>query len=68
MLVICKKKKKKKKKEDMPGIRGPSDYSQEPSRDPCLKINAKASPSFLLFFVSFLIHRSAIDSILGVMW
>nr|GMC95327.1 sulfite oxidase [Ipomoea batatas] len=25
----------------MPGIRGPSDYSQEPPRHPCLKINAK---------------------------
>ncbi|KAL6953176.1 sulfite oxidase, partial [Sarracenia purpurea var. burkii] len=25
----------------MPGIRGPSEYSQEPSRHPCLKINAK---------------------------
>ncbi|WMV17660.1 hypothetical protein MTR67_011045 [Solanum verrucosum] len=25
----------------MPGIRGPSDYSREPPRHPCLKINAK---------------------------
>ncbi|XP_062151631.1 sulfite oxidase isoform X2 [Alnus glutinosa] len=25
----------------MPGVRGPSDYSQEPPRHPCLKINAK---------------------------
>nr|GLL26719.1 sulfite oxidase [Ipomoea trifida] len=25
----------------MPGIRGPSDYSQEPPRHPCLKINSK---------------------------
>ncbi|PSS35295.1 Sulfite oxidase [Actinidia chinensis var. chinensis] len=25
----------------MPGIRGPSEYSQEPGRHPCLKINAK---------------------------
>ncbi|XP_057465210.1 sulfite oxidase-like isoform X1 [Actinidia eriantha] len=25
----------------MPGIRGPSEYSQEPPRHPCLKINAK---------------------------
>ncbi|CAK9175128.1 unnamed protein product [Ilex paraguariensis] len=25
----------------MPGIRGPSDYSQEPPRHPCLQINAK---------------------------
>ncbi|CAN7041184.1 unnamed protein product [Brassica oleracea var. botrytis] len=25
----------------MPGIRGPSEYSQEPPRDPCLKVNAK---------------------------
>ncbi|XP_013641507.2 sulfite oxidase-like [Brassica napus] len=28
-------------KKDMPGVRGPSEYSQEPSRDPCLKVNAK---------------------------
>lgn len=25
----------------MPGIKGPSDYSQEPTRHPCLQINAK---------------------------
>ncbi|KAE8021334.1 hypothetical protein FH972_007232 [Carpinus fangiana] len=25
----------------MPGVRGPSDYSQEPPRHPCLKINSK---------------------------
>ncbi|KAH1128679.1 hypothetical protein J1N35_000057 [Gossypium stocksii] len=25
----------------MPGLSGPSDYSQEPSRHPCLQINAK---------------------------
>ncbi|CAN7020859.1 unnamed protein product [Brassica rapa subsp. trilocularis] len=25
----------------MPGVRGPSEYSQEPSRDPSLKVNAK---------------------------
>ncbi|XP_059669974.1 sulfite oxidase [Cornus florida] len=25
----------------MPGVRGPSDYSQEPPRHPCLQINAK---------------------------
>ncbi|KAG9158994.1 hypothetical protein Leryth_013371 [Lithospermum erythrorhizon] len=25
----------------MPGIRAPSDYSEEPPRHPCLKINAK---------------------------
>ncbi|KAA8530102.1 hypothetical protein F0562_004811 [Nyssa sinensis] len=25
----------------MPGLRGPSDYSQEPPRHPCLRINAK---------------------------
>ncbi|OMO85348.1 hypothetical protein CCACVL1_10241 [Corchorus capsularis] len=30
----------------MPGLRGPSDYSQEPPRHPCLQINAKASFSF----------------------
>ncbi|KAK8716958.1 hypothetical protein V6N13_044247 [Hibiscus sabdariffa] len=29
----------------MPGISGPSDYSQEPTRHPCLQINAKASSS-----------------------
>ncbi|KAF2563408.1 hypothetical protein F2Q70_00018026 [Brassica cretica] len=39
----------------MPGIRGPSDYSQEPSRDPSLKINAKASPPFFFDFVSDLL-------------
>ncbi|CBI21356.3 hypothetical protein AAG906_023415 [Vitis piasezkii] len=26
----------------MPGLRGPSDYSREPARHPCLRINAKA--------------------------
>ncbi|XP_013749781.1 sulfite oxidase isoform X2 [Brassica napus] len=37
LVVIC----KKKEEEDMPGIRGPSEYSQEPPRDPCFKVNAK---------------------------
>ncbi|KAA3459452.1 Sulfite oxidase [Gossypium australe] len=32
----------------MLGLSGPSDYSQEPSRHPCLHINAKASFSFVL--------------------
>ncbi|CAN6879056.1 unnamed protein product [Brassica oleracea] len=47
LVVIC----KKKEEEDMPGIRGPSEYSQEPSRDPCFKVNAKASSPF--FFEPF---------------
>nr|VDC65780.1 unnamed protein product [Brassica rapa] len=34
----------------MPGVRGPSEYSQEPSRDPSLKVNAKASTSFFFAF------------------
>lgn len=33
----------------MPGIRSPSDYSQEPQRHPALKINAKASYPFDFF-------------------
>lgn len=43
LVVICNKK-------DMPGVRGPSEYSQEPSRDPSLKVNAKASTSFFFAF------------------
>ncbi|KAJ0988865.1 hypothetical protein J5N97_007221 [Dioscorea zingiberensis] len=31
----------RKEKRSMPGINGPSDYSREPPRHPCLRINAK---------------------------
>lgn len=40
----------------MPGVRGPSDYSQEPLRHPSLKINSKVFDSvffFLFIFVDF---------------
>ena len=37
----------------MPGLKAPSNYSNEPPRHPCLQINSKASLFFFAFDFSF---------------